>query len=170
MISTVQRRFAPMVIGIDWNPDRHQIGISDRHRWNTHRGLGSSGSRLYRYIRLSQKDHLRKAVELLPLLVSGGLTSLTGPRWIGFQAQGPSAKLLRVSSDITKSSRNGSLRAFTALRSYTLSDLCTSVCRKVPLFLTVSRTIVCLIAMPRDRGILFRGSRSDLPPGIDAAP
>ena len=36
MISTVQRRFAPMVIGIDWNPDRHQIGISDRHRWNTH--------------------------------------------------------------------------------------------------------------------------------------
>jgi len=23
-----------MVIGIDWNPDRHQIGISDRHRWN----------------------------------------------------------------------------------------------------------------------------------------
>jgi hypothetical protein len=24
-----------MVIGIDWNPDRHQIGISDRHRWNT---------------------------------------------------------------------------------------------------------------------------------------
>ena len=37
-ISTVQRRFAPMVIGIDWNPDRHQIGISDRHRWNTHLG------------------------------------------------------------------------------------------------------------------------------------
>ncbi len=36
MMSTVQRRFAPMVIGIDWNPDRHQIGISDRHRWNTH--------------------------------------------------------------------------------------------------------------------------------------
>lgn len=35
MICTVQRRFAPMVIGIDWNPDRHQIGISDRHRWNT---------------------------------------------------------------------------------------------------------------------------------------
>jgi hypothetical protein len=34
MISTAQRRFAPMVIGIDWNPDRHQIGISDRHRWN----------------------------------------------------------------------------------------------------------------------------------------
>jgi hypothetical protein len=25
-----------MVIGIDWNGDRHQIGISDRHRWNTH--------------------------------------------------------------------------------------------------------------------------------------
>jgi len=27
-----------MVIGIDWNTDRHQIGISDRHRWNTHDG------------------------------------------------------------------------------------------------------------------------------------
>jgi mannose-6-phosphate isomerase-like protein (cupin superfamily) len=25
-----------MVIGIDWNPDRHQFGISDRHRRNTH--------------------------------------------------------------------------------------------------------------------------------------
>ena len=36
MIITAQRRFAPMVIGIDWNTDRHQIGISDRHRWNTH--------------------------------------------------------------------------------------------------------------------------------------
>ena len=35
MINTAQRRFAPMVIGIDWNGDRHQIGISDRHRWNT---------------------------------------------------------------------------------------------------------------------------------------
>ena len=35
MISTAQRRFAPMVIGIDRNRDRHQIGISDRHRWNT---------------------------------------------------------------------------------------------------------------------------------------
>jgi len=39
MISTVQRRFAPMVIGIDWNPDRHQIGISDRHRWNLLKGF-----------------------------------------------------------------------------------------------------------------------------------
>src|SRR3954453_15274711 len=37
MISAAQRRFVPMVIGIDRNPDRHQIGISDRHRWNTHR-------------------------------------------------------------------------------------------------------------------------------------
>jgi hypothetical protein len=42
MINTVQRRFAPMVIGIDWNGDRHQIGISDRHRWNTQLGVVSA--------------------------------------------------------------------------------------------------------------------------------
>jgi len=30
-----RRRFAPIVIGMLWNPDRHQIGISDRLRWNT---------------------------------------------------------------------------------------------------------------------------------------
>jgi hypothetical protein len=29
-------RFAPMVIAILWNPDRLQIGMTDRHRWNTH--------------------------------------------------------------------------------------------------------------------------------------
>jgi hypothetical protein len=33
-----------MVIGIDWNPDRHQIGISDRHRWNTHQFRHRIGS------------------------------------------------------------------------------------------------------------------------------
>ena len=35
MIRTAQRRFAPTVIGITWNGDRHQIGMSDRHRRNT---------------------------------------------------------------------------------------------------------------------------------------
>ena len=35
-----------MVIGLNWNPDRHQIGISDRHRWNTHLGfLGGDAER-----------------------------------------------------------------------------------------------------------------------------
>src|ERR1035438_8051050 len=37
MIRTAQRRFAPTVIGITRNSDRHQIGMSDRHRRNTHR-------------------------------------------------------------------------------------------------------------------------------------
>src|ERR1022692_656434 len=36
MIRTAQRRFAPTVIGITRNSDRHQIGMSDRHRRNTH--------------------------------------------------------------------------------------------------------------------------------------
>jgi hypothetical protein len=36
MMNTAQRRFAPMVIGMDRNTDRHQFGMSDRHRWNTH--------------------------------------------------------------------------------------------------------------------------------------
>jgi hypothetical protein len=45
MISAAQRRFAPMVIGIDWNPDRHQIGISDRHRWNTQAMLSGQRER-----------------------------------------------------------------------------------------------------------------------------
>src|ERR1039457_411028 len=35
MIRTAQRRFAPTVIGITRNSDRHQIGMSDRHRRNT---------------------------------------------------------------------------------------------------------------------------------------
>src|ERR1039458_4047456 len=37
MIRTAQRRFAPTVIGITRNSDRHQIGMSDRHRRNTHK-------------------------------------------------------------------------------------------------------------------------------------
>src|SRR5207244_37116 len=36
MIRTAQRRFAPTVIGITRNSDRHQIGMCDRHRRNTH--------------------------------------------------------------------------------------------------------------------------------------
>src|ERR1039457_3916540 len=36
MIRKAQRRFAPPVIGITRNSDRHQIGMSDRHRRNTH--------------------------------------------------------------------------------------------------------------------------------------
>src|ERR1017187_3723343 len=36
MIRTAQRRFAPTVISITRNSDRHQIGMSDRHRRNTH--------------------------------------------------------------------------------------------------------------------------------------
>ena len=36
MIRTAQRRFAPTVIGITRNSDRHQIGMRDRHRRNTH--------------------------------------------------------------------------------------------------------------------------------------
>lgn len=36
MIKRAQRRFAPTVIGITRNSDRHQIGMSDRHRRNTH--------------------------------------------------------------------------------------------------------------------------------------
>ena len=35
MIRTAQRRFAPTVIGITRNSDRHQIGMRDRHRRNT---------------------------------------------------------------------------------------------------------------------------------------
>src|ERR1039457_6754769 len=35
MIRTAQRRFAPTVIGITRNSDRHQIGMSDRHRRST---------------------------------------------------------------------------------------------------------------------------------------
>src|ERR1039458_4425171 len=42
MIRTAQRRFAPTVIGITRNSDRHQIGMSDRHRRNTHT-LGPGG-------------------------------------------------------------------------------------------------------------------------------
>src|ERR1022692_1560433 len=38
MIRTAQRRFAPTVIGITRNSDRHQIGMSDRHRRNTQVG------------------------------------------------------------------------------------------------------------------------------------
>src|ERR1022692_1304619 len=37
MIRTAQRRFAPTVIGITRNSDRHEIGMSDRHRRNTQR-------------------------------------------------------------------------------------------------------------------------------------
>src|SRR4051812_43845363 len=33
-----------MVIGIDGNRDRHQIGISDRHRWNTQLRRGAIGN------------------------------------------------------------------------------------------------------------------------------
>jgi hypothetical protein len=36
MIETAQRRCAPNLIGMDWNADRHQFGITDRLRWNTH--------------------------------------------------------------------------------------------------------------------------------------
>ena len=36
MIRTAQRRFAPTVFGINRNSDRHQIGIGDRLRRNTH--------------------------------------------------------------------------------------------------------------------------------------
>jgi hypothetical protein len=36
MIRTAQRRFAPTVFGITRNSDRHQIGIGDRLRRNTH--------------------------------------------------------------------------------------------------------------------------------------
>jgi hypothetical protein len=36
MIRTAQRRFAPTAIGITRNSDRHQIGIGDRLRRNTH--------------------------------------------------------------------------------------------------------------------------------------
>ena len=35
MMRNAQRRFAPTVIGITRNGDRHQIGMSDRHRRNT---------------------------------------------------------------------------------------------------------------------------------------
>ena len=34
MIRNAQRRFAPTVIGITRNGDRHQIGMCDRHRRN----------------------------------------------------------------------------------------------------------------------------------------
>src|SRR3954447_197286 len=36
MIRTAQRRFAPTVFGITRNSDRHQLGIGDRLRRNTH--------------------------------------------------------------------------------------------------------------------------------------
>ena len=46
MMRTAQRRFAQKVIGMPWNPDRHQIGMSDRHRWNTHLRPSRSSSSL----------------------------------------------------------------------------------------------------------------------------
>jgi hypothetical protein len=46
MIRTTQRRFAPTVIGITRNSDRHQIGMSDRHRRNTQLILNSKNRNL----------------------------------------------------------------------------------------------------------------------------
>jgi hypothetical protein len=50
MIRNALRRFAPTVIGITRNGDRHQIGMSDRHRrntqpalWNTNMALNQNG-------------------------------------------------------------------------------------------------------------------------------
>src|ERR1035438_8940662 len=40
MIRTAQRRFAPTVIGITRNSDRHQIGMSDGHGLNITRAFG----------------------------------------------------------------------------------------------------------------------------------
>src|ERR1022692_1621619 len=44
MIRTAQRRFAPTVIGITRNSDRHQIGMSNRHRRNTQQRPLASGA------------------------------------------------------------------------------------------------------------------------------
>src|ERR1035438_4987552 len=46
MIRTAQRCFAPTVIGITRNSDRHQIGMSDRHRRNTQQRPLASGAML----------------------------------------------------------------------------------------------------------------------------
>src|ERR1039457_1475313 len=82
MIRTAQRRFAPTVIGITRNSDRHQIGMSDRHRRNRQRRrllmtssqgcrrFRPSGRRYFRWgselrlskLRLSKQNHFETIV------------------------------------------------------------------------------------------------------------
>jgi hypothetical protein len=57
-----------MVIGMDWNPDRHQIGISDRHRWNTQYAIydkKSLGSESLEYEESDEFLDLNEAEEIL---------------------------------------------------------------------------------------------------------
>ena len=92
MIRTAQRRFAPTVIGITRNSDRHQFGISDRLRRNPQLSLAT----LARYRKRQTQSSPAAGTRWVEVKESAGRPALGGPASSGLAVALRSGRRIEV--------------------------------------------------------------------------